>query len=146
MEDEEHWRALERIYLNAPTNRYYQPTIRVARGESEVQVEARPDFHHAAGAVHGSVYFKLLDDAAFFAANSLVRDYFVLTSDFTVHLLRPVSTGTLVGRGRVVNARARQFVAESQLFDENGTLLAHGVGTFIRSKLDLASRAGYGAA
>jgi uncharacterized protein (TIGR00369 family) len=125
MEDEEHWRALERIYLNAPTNEYYRPTIRVGRGESEVQVEARPDFHHAAGAVHGSVYFKLLDDAAFFAANSLVRDYFVLTSDFTVHLLRPVATGTLVGRGHVVNARARQFVAESQLFDENGTLLAH---------------------
>jgi uncharacterized protein (TIGR00369 family) len=145
MEDEEHGRALERIYLNAPTNDYYQPTIRVGRGESEIRVEARPDFHHAAGAVHGSVYFKLLDDAAFFAANSLLRDYLVLTSNFTIHFLRPVSTGTLLARGRVVNAGARQFVAESQLFDAGGTLLAHGVGTFIRSKLDLASRAGYSA-
>ena len=30
----------------------------------------RPDFFHAAGAVHGSVYFKLLDDAAYFDALS----------------------------------------------------------------------------
>jgi uncharacterized protein (TIGR00369 family) len=146
VDDEQHWRALERIYLNAPTNRYYQPAIRVGRAESEIQVCIRPDFHHAAGAVHGSVYFKLLDDSAFFAANSLLRDYLVLTSDFTTHLLRPVSEGTLLARGRVVNAGARQYVAESQLFDGSGTLLAHGIGTFIRSKLDLASRAGFAAA
>ena len=143
MTDEEHWQALERMYVNAPTNRYYEPAIRIERAASEVRVHIRPDFHHAAGAVHGSVYFKLLDDAAFFAANSLLRDYFVLTSNFTVHLLRPVSEGTLVAKGRVVNAGARQFVAESQLFDRNETLLAHGVGTFIRSKLDLASRVGF---
>jgi hypothetical protein len=34
----------------------------------------RPDFFHAAHAVHGSVYFKALDDAAFFAVASLVQE------------------------------------------------------------------------
>lgn len=143
MDDQEHWRALERIYLHAPTNGYYRPTIRVARGESEVHVHIRPDFHHAAGAVHGAVYFKLLDDSAFFAANSLLRDYLVLTANFTTHFIRPVAEGTLLAKGRVVNAGARQFVAESQLFDQSNTLLAHGVGTFVRSKLVLASRVGF---
>jgi acyl-coenzyme A thioesterase PaaI-like protein len=76
VDEEAHYRALERIYRNAPTNRYYDPTIRVSHAASEIQIPVRPDFHHAAGAVHGSVYFKLLDDAGFFASNSLLHDCF----------------------------------------------------------------------
>lgn len=133
-EDEAHWRSLERIYLSAPTNAYYQPSIRIGNAEAEIRVTARPDFHHAAHAVHGSVYFKMLDDAAYFAANSLVRETYVLTSDFTIHLLRPVAEGVMVAKGRVVHATGRQFVAESQLYDAESRLIAHGVGTFVRSK------------
>ena len=136
-DDATHRQALERLYLGAPTNAYYQPSIRVGNGESEIRIAARPDFHHAAHAVHGSVYFKMLDDAAFFAANSLVHDAFVLTSDFTIHLLRPVAEGVLVARGRVMHATSRQFVCESQLYDAEERLIAHGVGTFVRSKLPL---------
>jgi uncharacterized protein (TIGR00369 family) len=143
MSDEQHWRTLERIYLRARTNAYYQPTIRISRAESEIEITARPDFHHAANAVHGSVYFKLLDDAGFFAANSLVPDVFVLTSSFTIHLLAPVAEGVLRATGKVINAGARQFVAESHLYDDQGKLIAHGIGTFVRSKLGLAGSEGY---
>lgn len=138
MTNEPHWQALERLYLEAPTNAYYQPSIRVGHAEAEIRITIRPDFHHAAGAVHGSVYFKMLDDAAFFAANSLVLETFVLTSDFTIHLLRPVSEGVLVARGRVVHSTRRQFVAESHLYDSEDRLIAQGAGTFVRSKLPLA--------
>ncbi|HEX2835635.1 MAG TPA: PaaI family thioesterase [Thermoanaerobaculia bacterium] len=143
MSEELHWRALERIYLQAPTNKYYQPAIRVGSGESEIRIAIRPDFHHAAHAVHGSVYFKMLDDCGFFAANSLVRDVFVLTSSYTIHLLRPVAAGTLLARGKVLSASSRQFVAESHLYDDRETLIAHGVGTFVRSRLDLSVSEGY---
>jgi uncharacterized protein (TIGR00369 family) len=143
MSDDLHWRALERIYLRAPTNAYYQPAIRIAKAESEIEITARSDFHHAAHAVHGSVYFKLLDDAGFFAANSLVPDVFVLTSSYTIHLLGPVSEGILRAKGKVINAGARQFVAQSHLYDANGKLIAHGIGTFVRSKLTLALSDGY---
>lgn len=136
---EEHWRRLERLYLNAPTNAYYEPKIRIGDRTCEIEIAARRDFHHAADAVHGSVYFKMLDDAAFFAANSIVEDVLVLTSDFTIHLLRPVVEGTLVARGKLVHAGARQLLAESQLYGPGEALLAHGVGTFVRSKLRLSS-------
>ena len=36
--------------------------------------------HHAANAAHGTIYFKMLDDAAFYAANSMVSDRFLLTN------------------------------------------------------------------
>jgi acyl-coenzyme A thioesterase PaaI-like protein len=97
---EEHHRKLERLYLSAPTNAYYKPAISIDAGSAEIQIEVRPDFFHAAAAVHGSVYFKLLDDAGFFATNSLVPDVMVLTANFTIHLLRPVSSGRLTARGR----------------------------------------------
>jgi len=135
---EEHYRRLEHLYVNAPTNAYYRPVIRVGHGEAEIEIEIRREFHHAADAVHGSVYFKMLDDAAFFAANSVVFDTFVLTSDFTIHLLRPVSEGTLLAKGKLVHEGARQLLAESQLFGPGEQMLAHGVGTFVRSKLPLA--------
>src|SRR4029078_2074390 len=103
-------------------------------GVAEIRIDIRREFHHAANAVHGSVYFKMLDDAGFFAANSVVDDVLVLTSDFSLHLFRPVSEGTLVAKGKLVNAAKRIFVADAELFDSQGHLIAHGVGSYARSR------------
>src|SRR5688500_4825412 len=133
----EHWRKLERMYLGAPINVYYAPALDNGDGVRQISLEARTDFHHSAGAVHGSVYFKLLDDAGFFAASSLVSELFVLTSDFTTHLLRPVSTGRLTARGEVIHRGRRQLLARAELRDADGKLVAHGVGTYVVSKTPL---------
>ena len=58
-----HYRRLEHMYRAAPANEYFRPEIRIDDGTAEVRLTVRPDFFHAANAVHGSVYFKLLDDA-----------------------------------------------------------------------------------
>lgn len=143
MSGDVHWRKLEHLYLSAPTNAYYKPSIRIGDAVCEIEIGVRPELFHAAHAVHGSVYFKMLDDAGFFAVNSIVHDVFVLTSDFNIHLLRPVSTGTLLAKGRVLNAGARQLLGEAQLFDANGKLIAHGVGTYVRSRIALTEEVGY---
>ena len=140
---DEHWRRLENLYLTAPTNAYYKPIIRIGDGVCEIEIEARADFHHSARAVHGSVYFKLLDDAGFFAANSLVKETFVLTANFTIHLLAPVADGRLLAKGKVIRGGGRQTLAESQLYGSDGELLAHGVGTYVRSKIALRPEIGY---
>ena len=139
----DHYRRLEKLYAGAPTNEYYRPVIRIDDGVAEIEVTIRPDFHHAARAVHGSVYFKLLDDAGFFAVNSIVEDVLVLTANFTIHLLRPVEAGVLVARGRVVNRGKRQFLADAQLFDGDQQLVAHGVGAYVSSRIALDDEVGY---
>ena len=139
----DHYRRLEHLYVNAPTNEYYRPIIRIDDGVAEIEVTIRRDFHHAARAVHGSVYFKLLDDAGYFAVNSIVDDVLVLTANFTIHLLRPVESGVLVARGRVVSRGKRQFLADAQLFDGDRQLVAHGVGTYVRSRIALEAEVGY---
>jgi uncharacterized protein (TIGR00369 family) len=139
----EHWRKLERLYLSAPTNDYYRPTVRIAEGAAEISLAVRREFFHAAHAVHGSVYFKLLDDAAFFAANSVVTDVFVLTSSLTIHLLRPVTEGLLTAKGRLIHPGPRQLLAESELFDSEGRMVGQGTGTFVRSRIALGPEIGY---
>jgi hypothetical protein len=61
MDAEVHFRKLEHLYQVAPVSRWYGTSIRVGDGRAEVRVPVRPEFFHAAGAVHGSVYFRALD-------------------------------------------------------------------------------------
>jgi uncharacterized protein (TIGR00369 family) len=140
---EDHYRKLERMYASAPVNEYYAPTMRVSEGHAEVIIPVRPDFFHAGGAVHGLVYFKALDDAAFFAVNSLVDDAFVLTVSFNLYLTHPISEGEIKATGRVVHRSRRFFVAESVLVDSDGREIARGTGTFVPSNIPLSPEIGY---
>lgn len=140
---DEHCAKLERMYRAAPTNAYYRPEIEIAEAEALIRIEVKEEFFHAAGGVHGSVYFKALDDACFFAVASLVPDVFVLTTKFNIHLTRPVSEGLLSAVGRVRHATKNSFLAAGELRDEAGALLARGEGTFVRSRVRLAAELGY---
>lgn len=143
MSGEAHWRALERLYHAAPTNRYLLPRLTIGDCEARIVVTIRPEFHHAAGAVHGSVYFKLLDDAAFFAANSVVEEEFLLTAQFNLYFLRPVVAGDIVATGRLIDRTRRTWIGEARLVDEAGRLLAQGSGSFMRSGIPLDEKVGY---
>jgi hypothetical protein len=81
-----HWHRLER-HMRAPINEYFQPTITVRDGGRRRR-RRRPGFFHAA-AMRSAVYFKLIDDAAFFAA--VAPDVFVLTAQLTVNFAKPVA-------------------------------------------------------
>ena len=138
----EHHRKLERMYLAAPVNELYLPTIAISEGQATVEFAVRDQFFHAAGAMHGSVYFKALDDSSFFAAASFVPDRFVLTVSFTVYLTRPVNKGSLRAEGRVASHTANLLVAESVLFNE-GREVGRGSGTFVPSMIELSPDLGY---
>ena len=143
MSTDPHLLALERMYVTAPINQWYLPRIEISEGAATIEVDVSERFHHAAGAVHGSVYFKMLDDAAFFAASSLEREVFVLTTSFTTYLTRPVVSGTIRSVGRVVNRTRSQFIAESTVHDAEGSEIGRGSGVFVRGKLRLSEIPGY---
>ena len=139
----EHHRKLEHLYASAPVTQWYGAAVTIGEGHAEVRFTVKPEFFHAAHAVHGSVYFRALDDAAFFAVNSRVRDVFVLTVSFTVHLMRPVTSGEMRATGRVLHGGGRLFVAESTLFNDAGEILGQGSGVFTRSSIALTPAVGY---
>ena len=139
----EHYRRLISMYAAAPINQIYQPTLTVGEGEAEITIELSEQLHHSAGAVHGSVYFKMLDDAAFFAVNSLEPEFFVLTASFTTYLTRPVVSGPLRAVGKVVSQTRTQFIAEAVAYDEQGREVGRGNGIFVRGKAPLKEARGY---
>lgn len=139
----EHYTKLEHMYMAAPINVFYSPRIWISHGEAVITTPVKPEFFHAGNAVHGSVYFKLLDDAAFFSVNSLIEDYFALTVSFNTYLLRPISEGTMKATGKVVYAGARSFLADSLVVDGEGKEIARGSGNFVISKAKLTADMGY---
>src|SRR4030095_6946314 len=98
-----HFKKLERMYLSAPINNeiYKGITIDISHEKAELSFKIGQTFFHAANAIHGSVYFKMLDDAAFFAVNSIVENVFVYTVSFNTQLLRPVSSGVIRSVGEL---------------------------------------------
>jgi acyl-coenzyme A thioesterase PaaI-like protein len=139
-----HFRALEALYAAAPINRLFVSRLEIpASGTSRIAFTVGPEVFHAAGAAHGTSYFKMLDDAAFYAANSLVTDRFLLTTAFNLLLTKPLGPGPVVAEGRWISGRRRVFVAEARLIDADGEEAARGTGTFMRSRIPLATLPGY---
>jgi acyl-coenzyme A thioesterase PaaI-like protein len=85
----------------------------------------------------------MLDDAAFYAANSLVNDRFLLTTAFNLLLTRPMKAGPAIAEGRWVSGQRRVLVADARLTDAGGEEVARGTGTFMRSRFALSSLPGY---
>ena len=142
-----HFRALESLYRAAPINRLFESTLEIPEaGMARIRFEIGLQHNHAAGSAHGTSYFKMLDDAAFYAANSLVTDRFLLTTAFNLLFTRPLGPGPVVAEGRWVSGRRRVFVADAHLFDGRGDEVARGTGTFMRSQFPLATLPGYASA
>jgi uncharacterized protein (TIGR00369 family) len=131
------------MYHGAPIHDFFDPTLTIEEGRATLELPVSEKYHHPAGGVHGTAYFKALDDAAFFAVNSLVEDVFVLTTQFNLHLTRPISEGTMTAVGEVVHDRPKQYIAEAVLRDEDGNQLGRASGSFQRSTIELTPEIGY---
>lgn len=139
-----HLRALESLYNSAPINRLFESTLALPEaGKSEIRFAVEPESFHAAGAAHGTLYFKMLDDAAFYACNGLVSDRFLLTTAFNLHFTKPMRNGAARAEGRWISGKRRVFVAEARIVDSDGEECARGTGTFMRSHIALSGLDGY---
>lgn len=141
---EAHYRALECLYAAAPINALFRSDLKIlSSGVARINFTIEAQHFHAGGAAHGTSYFKMLDDAAFYAANSRVTDRFLLTTGFNLLFTRPLGPGPAIAEGRWVSGQRRVFVAEARLIDADGVEVARGTGTFMKSKIPLSSLSGY---
>jgi uncharacterized protein (TIGR00369 family) len=139
-----HYRALESLYRHAPVNGLFESRLEIVeKGFARIRFEVREQLFHAAGAAHGTLYFKMMDDAAFYACNSIVTDRFLLTTAFNLLFTRPLRSGPVTAEGRWTSGRRRVLVGEARLIDSEGELAASGTGTFMRSHIPLSGLPGY---
>lgn len=139
-----HFRALEALYARAPINGLFESRLEVVEaGFARIRFEVEEAQFHAAGAAHGTLYFKMMDDAAFYACNSMVSDRFLLTTAFNLNFTRPLKSGPVIAEGRWASGRRRVLVGDARLIDARGEEAARGTGTFMRSHIPLSSLPGY---
>ena len=110
-----HFRALESLYRSQAINAFFESAIEIGEpGLARIRFEVQPSSFHAAGAAHGTLYFKMMDDAAFYACNSLVSDRFLLTTAFNMVFTQPLRAGPVIAEGRWVSGKRRVFVGEAR--------------------------------
>ena len=142
--EDAHFRALETLYGEAPINAGFASELQIVElGLARIRFEVDPAHFHAAGAAHGTLYFKMMDDAAFYACNSTISDRFLLTTAFNLVFSRPLRSGPVVAEGRWISGKRRVLIGEARLIDADGEEAARGTGTFMRSHIPLSSLAGY---
>jgi len=123
------------MYLKAPIQKLYPGIdLKVTENEAVITLPAGKSFHHAGGSLHGSVYFRLLDDACYFAAMEQVKDYFMLTKNFNVEFKRPHVEGKITAKGKLIREKNGEFYCEGELFNEAGKIIATGSGVFVRNR------------
>lgn len=142
--EQAHFNGLVSLYGAAPINRLFRSALELPEpGVSRIRFEVTPETFHAAGAAHGTLYFKMMDDAAFYACNSLVSDRFLLTTAFNLVFTRPLKAGPAVAEGRWISGKRRVFVGEARIVLPDGEEVARGTGTFMRSHIPLSGLDGY---
>ena len=106
--------------------------LRAERGRVVVEMPAAGFHYNPLGSVHGGVISTMLDTAAGCAVHSTMAVGELYTSlDLTVKFLRPVTveSGLLTCEGTVIQRGRRTALAQAQLSDEAGRLVAHATSS-----------------
>lgn len=99
-------------------------------GTIELAFNAKPEFTNPAGHIQGGFLAAMLDDTlgpALFAMTDGKR--FGSTIDLHVHYLRPVQSGRVTTKGRVVKLGSRIAFMEGELFTDDGQLAARATAS-----------------
>jgi uncharacterized protein (TIGR00369 family) len=106
--------------------------FRAERGKVTVEMRAQEFHYNPLGSVHGGMLATMLDTAAGCAVHSTLAVGEGYTSlDLTTKFLRPVTleSGLLTCVGRVISRGRRTALAEAELTDEAGRLVAHATSS-----------------
>jgi uncharacterized protein (TIGR00369 family) len=106
--------------------------LRPERGRVVVEMPAAEFHYNPLGGVHGGVISALLDTAAGCAVHSTLGVGEGYTSlDLSVKFLRPVTvdSGLLTAEGLVIQRGRRTALAQAQLTDGQGRLVAHATSS-----------------
>ena len=139
MNKNNHYKKLEKIYYKASFNMMLKPEITISEKKCEIKSVFSDKVHHAAAAAHGAMIFKTLDDAAYFAANSIEFEEFLVTVSYNIQFVRPVFNEEIFSIGTVIEQNRHHIIAESKSLNRDGKKVAFGIGTFTKSNIKLDS-------
>ncbi len=100
-------------------------------GGAEVRLEIKEQMLNSRGLVHGGVICSLVDQAIGAAVHfALGRGRRAVTVELKVNFLAPSTGGTVTAKGRLIREGKRLFVGEAEVLDQEGRMIAKGLGTW----------------
>ncbi|WP_370521812.1 PaaI family thioesterase [Virgibacillus sp. MSP4-1] len=79
--------------------------------------------------MHGGVHATVLDTVLGMTIRSITGTR-CLTVSLNIHYLSPSDSGVVYAEGKVIKQGYRTVIAEGEMFDSDGTVLAKAIGTF----------------
>ena len=138
-----HLEKLENMYLSDPVNKEFNPGVTILEGEAEIHIPVRKKVSNADGSIIGCICYKLMEDAAILAVNSIVNDVQVSASNFNVYLSNTAASRELTARAKFMGNSGNQILVETVVLDDNRNEIARGNGAFIKSSTELNQLDGY---
>ena len=101
-------------------------------GTSTVVMPINPKHLQQAGRVQGGIVVALADYAMFRAIKPLLKPGEATTTiELKVNFLAAAEKGHLTGTANIISPGRRLMVGEMEVKDENGKLIAQGLGTYM---------------
>jgi uncharacterized protein (TIGR00369 family) len=129
---ESYERALRRAVESSPYYRLLQISLeQIDTGFARFRMPFRKELTQAYGVVHGGAIASLADTAVAFAVMTLVQPGEKVTSaEFKINFFSAVRDGAMFGEARAVYRGKRLVVADMEVKDETGRVLAKGIATY----------------
>jgi len=124
----DHLKSVIQIINEGPFFRHMSMQVtELGTGYSKVVAEISKKHMNPFGGLHGGVYSSLIDTAAYWSAYcDLPEEQGLVSIDLKVDFLAPVLDQKVVVHGKRVKAGKTIYLAEAQMFNEDGKLVAHG--------------------
>lgn len=128
---------LREIYKGSPFNNYIGIKLeKFEEGHVVYSLKIEPHHKNVNQAVHGGVFFSILDSVMGATVRSITKKPLV-TINSTINYFAPLQEGEKIfASAKVVQCGKSIATAEGEVKDSNGTVLAKTMGTFkiIRNK------------
>ena len=111
--------------------------LNVPAGTIEVGFDASSQFLNPSGFVQGGFLSAMLDDTLGPVVFAQTEGRLTITTiDLNVHFIRPVLSGRVTTKGRVINLGQTIAFMDGELFDRNGKLAAHASASALLRPID----------
>ena len=130
---ESYEKALRKAVEAAPYYQLLQIRLEeIAAGFARFRMPFRRELMQAYGVAHGGAITSLADTAVAFALMTLIQPgERVTTVELKINFLAPVVEGELIGESRIIQKGERLALADMEVKDEKGRLIAKGLATYM---------------
>lgn len=106
--------------------------VDVGPGWAVCELKASKEHENLMGSLHGGIFASLADAAMGGAMGStLLDDEAHTTLELKINFLKPVWNSDLTARGKIIKRGRTISLAEAEIYDQKGHLVAKSTGTFM---------------